>query len=207
MGVSDAASVSWMSDQDRQIAEAVRRESGRLRRFIRSRVADEGDVEDILQEVFYELVEAYRLMKPVEQVGAWLFQVARNRIVDLFRRRRSAGAAVSADGERTVAAEGSFLLAVLPSPDGGPEADYARGVLLDEIEAALEELPAKQRNAFVAHEIEGRSFKEMSAASGVGVNTLLARKHHAVLHLRRRLRAIHDEYGGPRGARADREKE
>jgi RNA polymerase sigma factor (sigma-70 family) len=204
MGVSDAASVSWMSDQDRQISEAVARESGRLRRFIRSRVADEGDVEDILQEVFYELVAAYRLMKPVEQVGAWLFQVARNRIVDLFRRRRPAAAA---GGDRTAVEEGSFLLALLPSPEGGPEADYARGVLLEEIEAALEELPAKQRDAFVAHEIEGRSFKEMSAASGVGVNTLLARKHHAVLHLRRRLRAIHDEYGGPRGERADREQE
>jgi RNA polymerase sigma factor (sigma-70 family) len=192
MGVSDAASAAWMTDQDRQIAEAVRRERGRLRGFIRRRVPDEGDVEDILQEVFYELVEAYRLMKPVEQVGAWLFRVARNRIADLFRRRRPRPARA---GASTALEEGSFLLAELPSPDGGPEADYARGVLLEELAAALDELPAKQREAFVAHEIDGRSFKEISAETGVGVSTLLSRKHHAVLHLRRRLRAIHDELG------------
>jgi RNA polymerase sigma factor (sigma-70 family) len=192
MGVSDAARAAWMTDQDRQIAEAVRRERGRLRGFIRRRVPDEGDVEDILQEVFYELVEAYRLMKPVEQVGAWLFRVARNRIADLFRRRRPQPAG---EGASTALEEGSFLLAELPSPDGGPEADLARGVLLEELAAALEELPAKQRDAFVAHEIDGRSFKEISAETGVGVSTLLSRKHHAVLHLRRRLRAIHDELG------------
>ncbi len=182
-----------MTDQDKKIAEAVQRERPRLRGFIRRRVADEGDAEDILQEVFYELVEAYRLMKPVDQVGAWLFQVARNRITDLFRQRRPQAA--PRESARTALREGSFLLEALPSPDGGPEADYARGVLLEELDAALEELPAKQRDVFIAHEIEGRSFKEISAETGVSVNTLLSRKHHAVLHLRQRLRGIYDELG------------
>jgi RNA polymerase sigma factor (sigma-70 family) len=194
--MSDAASLSLMSDRDRQdlqIAETVRREGGRLRNFIRRRVVDEGDAEDIFQEVFYELVEAYRLMKPIEQVGAWLFRVARNRMTDLFRRRRPEVLAEPGGG---AAEGGGFLLAeLLPSPDAGPEVELTRGVLLEELEAALEELPAEQREAFVAHEIEGRSFKEISAATGIGVNTLLSRKHYAVLHLRRRLRAIHDEFG------------
>jgi RNA polymerase sigma factor (sigma-70 family) len=193
--MSDAASVAWMIDQDEQIAATVRRERGRLRSFIRRRVADEGDAEDILQEVFYELVDAYRSMKPVEQVGAWLFRVARNRITDLFRKRRPEAAAAR---RGTAAEEGSFLLAeLLPSPEGGPDADYARGVLLDELAAALDELSDEQRETFVAHEIEGRSFKEISAATGVGVNTLLSRKHYAVLHLRRRLRAIYNEFANP----------
>jgi RNA polymerase sigma factor (sigma-70 family) len=193
--MSDAASVAWMIDQDEQIAATVQRERGRLRSFIRRRVADEGDAEDILQEVFYELVDAYRSMKPVEQVGAWLFRVARNRITDLFRKRRPEEAAAR---RGTAADEGSFLLAeLLPSPEGGPDADYARGVLLDELAAALDELSDEQRETFVAHEIEGRSFKEISAATGVGVNTLLSRKHYAVLHLRRRLRAIYNEFANP----------
>ncbi len=193
--MSDAASVAWMIDQDEQIAATVQRERGRLRSFIRRRVADEGDAEDILQEVFYELVDAYRSMKPVEQVGAWLFRVARNRITDLFRKRRPEVAAVRGE---TAAYDGSFFLAeLLPSPEGGPDADYARGVLLDELAAALDELSDEQRETFVAHEIEGRSFKEISAATGVGVNTLLSRKHYAVLHLRRRLRAIYNEFANP----------
>jgi RNA polymerase sigma factor (sigma-70 family) len=198
MGVSDTASLAWMTEQDRQdrqIAEAVRREGGRLRRFIRGRVPDEGDAEDLLQEVFSELVEAHRLMKPIEQVGAWLFRVARNRITDRFRKRRTEG---TPEHRKTAAEEGSFLLAeLLPSPEGGPEADYARQVLFDELAAALDELPEEQRETFVAHEIEGRSFKEISAATGVGVNTLLSRKHYAVLHLRRRLRAIYNEFANP----------
>ncbi len=196
--MSDAASLPWMSDrdrQDRQIAETVRREGGRLRRFVRRRVADEGDVEDILQEVFFELVEAYRLMQPIEQVGAWLFRVARNRITDLFRKRRPA-AAVETGGAPDE--DSRLLLAeLLPSPEAGPEVDFVRGVLLEELDAALDELPAEQREAFVAHEIEGRSFKEISAATGTGVNTLLARKHYAVLHLRQRLRAIYDQFDHP----------
>jgi RNA polymerase sigma factor (sigma-70 family) len=198
--MSDAASVAWMIDQDKQIAETVQRERGRLRSFIRRRVADEGDAEDILQEVFYELVEAYRSMKPVEQVGAWLFRVARNRITDLFRKRRpqAVAVAVAAAGDAAALQEGSFLLAeLLPSQEGGPDADYARGVLLEELAAALDELSDEQRETFVAHEIEGRSFKEISAATGVGVNTLLSRKHYAVLHLRRRLRAIYNEFANP----------
>ncbi|HEV2493321.1 MAG TPA: sigma-70 family RNA polymerase sigma factor [Terriglobia bacterium] len=181
------------AEQDRQITEAVRREQGPLRNFIRRRVDDEGDVEDILQEVFYELVAAYRLMKPVEQVGAWLFRVARNRIIDRFRRktREPLGS-----GPTSVALEGKALQweDLLPSPDAGPEAVYARSVLLEELDDALDELPEEQREVFIAHEIEGRSFKELAAETGLSVNTLLSRKHYAVLRLRERLQAIHDEF-------------
>ncbi len=180
-------------EQDQRISEAFEREQPRLWNFIRKRVADQGDAEDILQDVFYELVEAYRLMKPVEQVGAWLFQVARNRITDLFRKKKpeplsGARAANAQDGDSLQ------LEDLLPSPDAGPEAVYARSVLLDELDAALDELPEEQRDVFVAHEIEGRSFKELAAETGASVNTLLSRKHYAVLHLRRRLLRIHDEF-------------
>jgi len=181
-----------MSEQDERISAAVTRDQGRLRNFIRRRVADEGDAEDILQDVLYELVEAYRLVKPVEEVSAWMYRVARNRIVDLFRKRRptvSTSEPVGMDG-----GEPLRLADLLPSPEAGPEAAYARGVLLEELEAALEELPPEQREAFVAHEVEGRSFKELAAETGLNINTLLSRKHYAVLHLRRRLRAIYDAY-------------
>lgn len=181
-----------MSDQDERISAAVARERHRLRRFIRKWVADEGEAEDILQDVFYELVEAYRLLQPIEQAGAWMFRVARNRITDLFRRRKpsslSTGPVAVEDGEAL------RLEDLLPSPDAGPAAAYAHGVLIEELAAALEELPPEQREVFVAHEIEGRSFKELAAETGVGVNTLLSRKHYAVLHLRRRLRAIYDDF-------------
>jgi|SRR5271165_1060293 len=182
-----------MTEQDQRISEAISRDRPRLRNFIRKRVADVGDAEDILQDVFYELVEAYRMMKPVEQVTAWLFRVARNRITDLFRRKnreesRTEPAAVTEDGE-------VFLLEeLLPSSDDGPEAAYARSVLLEELDHALDELPEEQREVFVGHELMGYSFKELSAQSGVGVNTLLSRKHYAVLHLRKRLQAIYDEF-------------
>jgi RNA polymerase sigma factor (sigma-70 family) len=179
-------------EQDRQISEAVERERSRLRNFVRRRVADPSDVEDILQDVFFEFIEAYRLMKPIEQAGAWLFRVARNRIIDGFRKKRPEllqdlhGA--SDDGEMLSIEE------LLPSPDAGPEAAYARGVLLEELEAALEELPDEQREVFIAHEIEGRSFKELSAETGVSVNTLLSRKRYAVLHLRDRLQSAYEEF-------------
>jgi len=167
----------------------VARESGRLDRFIRRRVADVSDAEDILQEVLFEFVEATRFLRPIEQVGAWLFRVAHNRIVDRLRRKRrdvsTSEPAGDADGEPLVFDD------VLPSRDGGPEAEYARRVLLDELEAALDELPAEQRFVFVAHELEGRSFKKIAAETGLGVNTLLARKHYAVRRLRRRLEAIY----------------
>ena len=181
------------AEQNRRIAEVIQQEQRRLFRFIRKRVDDEGDAEDILQDVFYELVEAYRLMKPVEQVTAWLFRVARNRITDLFRRKsrealRNQPPAVTEDGEPLQ------LEDVLPSPDAGPEAAYARSVLLEELDAALDELPDEQREVFIAHEWMGYSFKELAAETGVSVNTLLSRKHYAVLHLRERLRAIHDEF-------------
>jgi RNA polymerase sigma factor (sigma-70 family) len=174
-------------EQDERITEAVAREQPRLRSFIRRRVADPGDAEDILQDVFYELVAAYRLMQPVEQVGAWLFRVARNRIIDLFRKRTREARAT--DSEEMLRWE-----ELLPSPDAGPDALFARGVLMDELDAALDELPQEQREVFVAHEIEGRSFKELAAETGLSVNTLLSRKHYAVLHLRKRLQAIYDEF-------------
>jgi RNA polymerase sigma factor (sigma-70 family) len=182
------------TDQNRQISEAVEREQARLRQSIRKRVPDERDAEDIFQEVFYELVDAYRLMKPVEQVGAWLFRVARNRIIDLFRSRRPAD--LRNDSVPTTEhREAHQWEDLLPSLDAGPEAAYARKVLLEELDAALEELPQEQRDVFVAHEIEGRSFKELSEASGVSVNTLLSRKRYAVLQLRHRLQAIYHEFG------------
>jgi RNA polymerase sigma factor (sigma-70 family) len=181
------------AERDRRLSEAIEREQPRLRNFIRKRVADAGDAEDILQEIFYELVEAYRLMKPVEQVGAWLFRVARNRITDLFRKRRREAArndpvAVDENGELVT------LEDLLPLPDAGPEAAYARSVLLEELDAALDELPEEQREVFIAHELEGRSFKELAAETGLSVNTLLSRKHYAVLHLRERLQDIYDEF-------------
>ena len=179
---------------DARISEAIRLEWARLRNFIRKRVADQGDAEDILQDVFYELIEAYRLMKPIEQVGAWLFRVARNRITDRFRKQRiEAVQDRSAGGEN---GEAIRLEDLLPSPEAGPEAAYARSVLIEELEGALGELPEEQRAVFIAHEIEGRSFKELAAESGVSVNTLLSRKRYAVLHLRRRLQAIYDEFTG-----------
>lgn len=184
-----------IGEQDRRVAETVVREKDRLRRFIRRRVADEGDAEDILQDVFYELLEGYRLMKPIEQVGAWLFRVARNRITDLFRKKRPEPMPVATGGEHDDD-EPLLLEELLPSPDAGPEALYARTVLLGELDAALDELPPEQRDVFIAHELQGRSFKELAAAGGVSVNTLLSRKHYAVLHLRERLRDIYDEFIG-----------
>lgn len=181
-------------EQNRRISDTIAREQARLRQFIRKHVRDDGDAEDIFQDVFYELVDAYRLMKPVEKVGAWLFRVARNRIIDLFRTRRPAvlgndSMLPNDDGEAPQWED------LLPSPDAGPEAAYARSVLLEELDAALEDLPEEQRDVFVAHEIEGRSFKELSEATGVSVNTLLSRKRYAVLRLRRRLQAIYEEFG------------
>ena len=182
-------------DQDQQISEIVAAERSRLRNFIRRRVADPADAEDILQEVFYKLVEANRLLMPIDHVTGWLFRVARNRITDLFRKPK-----VETFSDRGVEDEHGDLLRIedlLPSPDAGPEALYVRSVLLDELEAAIDELPGDpygQREVFIAHELEGRSFKELSAESGVNTNTLLSRKRYAVLHLRKRLQSIYDEF-------------
>ena len=190
-----------MSEQDRQISEIVTEERSRLRNFIRRRVPDSADVEDILQEVFFELVEANRLLMPIDHVTGWLFRVARNRIVDLFRKKKPErfsdvaefdGLRSAADDERS--GDLRYIEELLPSADAGPEALYVRSVLLDELELALDELPANQREVFIAHELDGRSFKELSAESGVNINTLLARKRYAVLHLRKRLREIYDEF-------------
>jgi RNA polymerase sigma factor (sigma-70 family) len=185
-------SVASMIEQDRRISEIVAGERSRLRNFIRRRVPDPSDAEDIVQEVFYELVEANRLLMPIEHVTGWLFRVARNRITDLFRKKKpvalSDAAVEGQDGEMLQIED------LLPSPDAGPEALYFRNVLLDELEFALGELPREQREVFVAHELEGRSFKDMAAETGVSVNTLLSRKRYAVLHLRERLQTIYDEF-------------
>jgi RNA polymerase sigma factor (sigma-70 family) len=192
--MDEALKVQWpMTEQDQKISEAVARDGARLRNFIRRRVADRGEAEDILQDVFYELVEAYRMMKPVEQVTAWMFRVARNRIIDLFRRKKREGLKSEAD---MVSESGEPLLLdeLLPSPDAGPDSAYARTLLLQALEDALDELPAEQREVFVAHELMGYSFNELAEEHGVGVNTLLSRKHYAVKHLRERLRDIYEEF-------------
>ena len=178
-------------EQDRSISDVVRRERSRLSRFIRSRVPDPRDAEEILQDVFYELVEANRLLMPIDHVTGWLFRVARNRIIDLFRKTAPeslhAAAVLDADGARLQLGD------LLPSPDAGPDALYARAVLFEELETAVDELPAEQRAVFIAHELYGRSFKELAAETGVSVNTLLSRKRYAVLHLRKRLQSAYDD--------------
>ena len=191
--MGQAPSGQRIAEQDERIAEAIRQEQPRLRNFIRRRIPDDDEAEDVLQDVFYELVEAYRLMKPVEQAGAWLFRVARNRIIDRFRKAK-AEPFVYEDAPAQTQEEGLGWEDLLPSPDGGPEAAYARSILLEEIDAALGELPEEQRDVFVAHELEGRSFRDLASETGVSVNTLLSRKHYAVLHLRERLQSIYDEF-------------
>lgn len=192
--MDEALQARWrMAQQDQRLSEVVNREYARLRNFIRKRVEDQGDAEDLVQEVFYELVEAYRLMKPIEQVTAWLFQVARNRIADLFRsRQREAPRRGTSTGADEDGAEGQ-LVDLLPSPDAGPEASYLRGALLEELDAALDELPPAQREVFVGHELMGFSFNEISKQTGVSVNTLLSRKHYAVMQLRKRLQSVYEE--------------
>jgi RNA polymerase sigma factor (sigma-70 family) len=177
-------------EQDELISQALERDEPRLRNFIRKQVADTGEAEDILQDVFYELIETYRLMKPIEHVTAWLFRVARNRMVDLFRRKKP----TSLNNPVSAEEGGDTLEDLLPSADAGPEAAYARNLLLDALEEALEELPATQRQVFIAHEVLGQSFKEISAETGLSVNTLLSRKHYAVLHLRQRLQSIYETF-------------
>jgi RNA polymerase sigma factor (sigma-70 family) len=182
-------------EQNRRIAEVVEREQSRLGNFIRRRVTDPRDAEDILQDVFYELVEANRLLMPIDHVTGWLFRVARNRITDLFRKKKPesfSDRAVADGDDRWLRFE-----ELLPSPDAGPEALYERQLLLDELELAIDELPEEQRDVFVGHEVEGRSFKEMAAETGVNLNTLLSRKRYAVRHLRERLQSIYDEFSKP----------
>lgn len=179
-----------MAEKDQRIAEAIRRERGRLKSFIRQRVPDPAEAEDILQDVFFEFIEAYRLPEPIEQAGAWLYRVARNRIIDRFRKKKETPLTEIASDED----EEHWLEQILPTAAEGPEAAYARRVLLDEILAALEALPPEQRAAFVGHEIEGKSFQHMAEESGTAISTLLARKRYAVRHLQARLRDIHDEF-------------
>ena len=183
----------WMTaSQNERLTEAIGRERGRLRNFIRKRVADEAEAEDILQDVFYELVEANRLLMPIDHITGWLFRLARNRIIDLFRKKKPlnfSDAAVANEDDELLQFED-----LLPSPDAGPEALLARSALLGALELAVRELPPEQREVFVAHELEGLSFKEIAARTGVGLNTLLSRKRYAVLHLRKRLRNIYDDF-------------
>ena len=194
--VKDTARLEPMAlDEDRRLSEVARRERSRLLTFIRRRGPDPRDAEDILQDVFYELVEANRRLMPIDHLTGWLFRVARNRIIDLFRKKtadRFSDAAVAGDAEERLQLED-----LLPSPDAGPDAVYARTVLLEALEMAVDELPAEQREVFVRHELEGHSFKEMSAQTGVSVNTLLSRKRYAVRHLRARLQRIYDERSNP----------
>jgi RNA polymerase sigma factor (sigma-70 family) len=192
--MDEASGTNWMiAEQDRRLTNAFDHERGRLRNFIRRRVPDEAEAEDILQDVFYELIEAYRLMKPIEQVSAWLFRVARNRIIDFFRKKRpetgSARGATDAEGNELASWED-----LLPSPDAGPDAVYARTVLSEQLDAALDELPEEQRDVFIANEFEGRTFEELSVEMGVSINTLLSRKRYAVLRLRRWLQSVYDEF-------------
>jgi len=193
--MNDSVSLRLMSEQDRRISEIVAEQRSRLRNFIRRRVADEADVEDLLQDVFYELVRANRLLMPIDYVTGWLYRVARNRITDLFRKKKpetftDAAAVGDEDGDWLQIED------LLPSPAAGPDAVYVRQLLLDELEAALAELPDEQREVFIAHELEGRSFKELAAESGVSINTLLSRKRYAVLHLRERLQHIYQQFIG-----------
>jgi RNA polymerase sigma factor (sigma-70 family) len=185
-------SITAMAERDRQISEIVAEQRARLRNFIRRRVSDPSDAEDIVQEVFYELVEANRLLMPIEHVTGWLYRVARNRIIDLFRKKKpkrfSDAAIENEDGEILQVED------LLPSPDAGPEALYMRSVLLDELDLAIEALPDEQREVFIAHEIDGRSSKELSAETGISMSTLLSRKRYAILHLRERLQNIYDEF-------------
>ena len=180
------------AEQDQWIAQAMEKDEPRLRNYIRKHVVNLEATEDILQEVFCELIEAYRLLKPIEQVSAWLFRVARNRIIARFRSRKVESLSQPKYGEDDD--EAVSLEDLLPSPESGPAAAYARSVLLEEIDEALDEMPEEQRSVFIAHEWEGYSFKELSAETGVSVNTLLSRKRYAVLHLRRRLRSIYEEF-------------
>src|SRR5215470_9756832 len=187
-----AASIELMTEQDTRISEIVAKERSRLRNFIRRRVPDPWDTEDIVQEVFYELVAANRMLMPIEHVTGWLFRVARNRITDLFRKKKPENFSDAA-----IETEEGDLLGMedfVPSPDAGPESAYTRQVLLDELEVAIDDLPEEQRDVFVAHELEGRSFKEIAAETGVNMNTLLARKRYAVLRLRERLQSIYQEF-------------
>jgi RNA polymerase sigma factor (sigma-70 family) len=189
--MANAAGWSAMAiEQDRRITEVVDRERSRLLAFIRRRVGDPRDAEDVLQDVLYALVEANRLLMPIEHVTGWLFRVARSRIADLFRRRPAESLDDEAAGED---GEGIRLADLLPSAAAGPEEQLARTLLLEELEAAVAELPPEQREVFVAHEVHGLTFKEISARTGVGVNTLLSRKRYAVLRLRARLRGVYDE--------------
>jgi RNA polymerase sigma factor (sigma-70 family) len=188
---ADGLTVTEQDLQDQRISEVIERDRPRLQSFIRRHVTDTGEAEDILQDVFYELLQAYRMTKPIEHVTAWLFRVTRNRITDMFRRKRPSSLNDPVFGQNDD--EPLLLEELLPSPEAGPDAAYVNNLLLDALEEAIEELPASQREVFLAHEVEGVSFKQLSAETGLSINTLLSRKRYAVLHLRRRLQSIYED--------------
>lgn len=193
--MSTALAGPALTDRDkRSVADTVAAQAPRLRAFVRRQVDDIADVDDIVQETFAELVAAFSPLRPIENVAGWLLRVARNRIIDRFRARSRRAvisqhaAAIDPEPESARVLDGW-----LAAPGDGPEGSYARAVLAEEIAAALDELPSEQRDAFVAHEIEGRSFRELAEASGLSINTLLGRKHAAVQYLRKRLHALFED--------------
>jgi len=195
--MDEALRKQWtMAEQDQRISEAIEREQSRLRNFIRKRVADQGDAEDVLQDVFYELVEAYRLMKPIEQVTAWLYKVARNRITDLFRKKKrevpGSESAVGTENGQELQWED-----LLPSPDADRSRHTQEVCWWRSLTRLSTKLPKEQREVFIGHELAGYSFKELAAQTGVSVNTLLSRKHYAVQHLRQRLQSIYEDFKEP----------
>jgi RNA polymerase sigma factor (sigma-70 family) len=181
-----------LTDTDRDISATLLREAGKLAAFIKARVRNAADADDILQDVFVEFVQAYRLPESIEQISGWLFRVARNRIIDRFRKKK-ASPVIEAPQDQDGEGSALYLGIELPASDGDPEAEFARSAILAALQTALEELPAHQRDVFVAHEIEGMSFESLSRRDGVPVNTLLSRKRYAVLHLRERLRPYYEE--------------
>lgn len=177
--------------QNREIEKTVKRERGRLFSFIRSRVSDPDEAEDILQDVFYQLTETYRLMKPVEQWTAWLFRVARNKITDRYRKKKTERLDVALHHEED--GDALFLTDLIASDGIDANDEIMKDMLMEEVDSALSELPEDQRNVFIWHEIEGKSFQEMSEETGIPVNTLLSRKRYAVLFLRERLKELYNE--------------
>lgn len=185
-----------MSEQQTTIInDAVKKERGRLLKFIRSKVRSEEDAEDILQDVFYQLASNHGIVDTIENMAAWLFRVARNRIIDVYRKRKpesiDTNAAYDADEDETY----FFGLAKLSSDENDePDAQYERSMVWETLTEALNELPEEQRDVFILHELENKSFQDIAEITGVPINTLLSRKRYAVLHLRKRMQGLYDDF-------------
>ncbi len=184
--------VAYLPEQNKDIERVLRNERGKLLNFIRARIPQDEDAEDVLQDVFYQFIQSYRLMQPIEKVSSWLFTVARNKIADLFRKKKPVNFS-KLEVRRDDDDESPSFIDLLPTKEDGPEGEYIRELAMEIMDEALEELPEEQRQAFVWHELEGMSFKEMSEMSGETVNTWLSRKRYAVLHLRERLGVVYRE--------------